>query len=161
MTNRIARVFNPSISILPTLKLHSMKKAISYLSIVSLLCLLLSFTYLQQPKPARKWDVPAEYVTMKNPVKKNDQSMALGKSMYVRHCAGCHGEKGKGDGDKLKNLINVVPANLALDEVSHETDGEHFYKIKIGRDNLHSFKGKVDDEAIWSIIHYMKIFAGK
>jgi mono/diheme cytochrome c family protein len=136
-----------------------MKRAMYYLSIISMLCILLSFTYFQQPR--KKWDIPAEYTTMKNPVKKNDQSMALGKSMYVRHCSGCHGEKGKGDGEKVKNLMNVVPANLALDEVSRETDGEHFYKIKIGRDNLHSFKGRVDDEAIWSIVHYMKTFSGK
>ncbi len=138
-----------------------MKKAIIYLSIVSVLVVLFSFTLLQQPKPATKWDVPAEYVNMKNPVKKTDESMALGKSTFNKQCAGCHGLKGKGDGDKLKNLINVVPADLSLDNVTHETDGAHFYKIKIGRDNLHCFKGKVDDEAIWSIVHYMKTFGNK
>jgi len=138
-----------------------MKKVITYLSIVSMVFVLFSFSLLQQPKPAKKWDVPAEYVNMKNPVKKTDASLALGKSTYNKSCAGCHGITGKGDGDKLKNLVNVVPANLSLNEVSKETDGEHFYKIKIGRGNLHSFKGKVDDEAIWSIVHYMKTFAKK
>jgi mono/diheme cytochrome c family protein len=138
-----------------------MKKTISYLSIVSLLFVLFSFTFLQQPKSSKKWDVPAEYVNMKNPVKKNDQSLALGKSSFNRNCAGCHGVTGKGDGDKLKNLVNLVPANLSLNKVTSETDGEHFYKIKIGRENLHTFKGKVDDEAIWSIVIYMKTFSAK
>ena len=110
---------------------------------------------MKQPK---RWEVPAEYVNMKNPVKKSDETLSLGKSMYNRHCAGCHGTKGRGDGDKLKNLVSIVPANLSLDDVSRETDGEHFYRIKIGRDNLHCFKGKLDDEAIWSIVHYMKTF---
>lgn len=138
-----------------------MKNAIIYLTILSVSFVLFSFTLFQQPKPAKKWDIPAEFVTMKNPVKKSDAALALGKSAYIKNCEGCHGAKGKGDGSKVKNLMNVVPANLALDDVARETDGTHFYKIKFGRDNLHSFRGKVDDEAIWSIIHYMKTFVNK
>ena len=57
--------------------------------------------------------------------------------------------------------MNVVPANLSLSEVAHETDGVHFYKIKFGRENLHSFKGRVDDEAIWSVVYYMRTFSNK
>jgi len=139
-----------------------MKKAIICLSISTVVFVLFSFSSLQQQQPAKKkWDIPAEYVSMKNPVKKTEQSLSLGKTSYTRYCAGCHGLTGKGDGDKLKNLMNITPANLSLNDVTKETDGQHFYKIKIGRDNLHSFKGKVDDEAIWSIILYMKTFAGK
>jgi mono/diheme cytochrome c family protein len=105
-----------------------------------------------------QWDIPAEYKTMKNPVKKSESALSLGKEQYNKHCAGCHGTTGKGDGEKAKSFANVTPANLSLDKFVNETDGEHFYKIKIGRNNLHSFKSKIDDEATWSIIHYMKTF---
>ncbi|HEY4786279.1 MAG TPA: cytochrome c, partial [Bacteroidales bacterium] len=97
----------------------------------------------------------------KNPVKKTNESLALGKSTYVRHCASCHGTKGKGDGDKVKNLANIAPADLTLNDVIQETDGEHFFKIKHGRNALHCFKGKIDDEAIWSTVHYMRTFTNK
>jgi len=135
-----------------------MKNAVYFLLIVPVLSVLFSFTLL---KPVKNWDVPAEYVKMKNPVRKSEASLALGKSMFNRYCAGCHGEKGKGDGSNLKNLVNVVPANLSLDDVSKEADGEHFYRIKIGRGNAHTFQKKMDDESIWSIVHYIKTFTAK
>jgi mono/diheme cytochrome c family protein len=106
------------------------------------------------------WVVPAEYKAMKNPVPKNDKTLAEGKELYAKHCLSCHGEKGKGDGPKVKQLI-ANPANLSINKVASQTDGEHFYKIKIGRDGLHSYKSKLDDEGIWTVINYMHTFESK
>lgn len=131
-----------------------MKKVV--VSVTGILFVLFLAGFVIQPKP---WNVPAEYKAMKNPLKKTEKVMSEGKTMYDKVCAGCHGLTGKGDGEKVKNLVNVVPANLRLDEFQHETDGEHFYKIKFGRDNIHSFRGKLDDESIWAIVHYMKTFS--
>jgi mono/diheme cytochrome c family protein len=116
--------------------------------------LLLSFVIVQKP-----WDVPAEYKTMQNPVKKTDKVMAQGKTLYKQSCAGCHGDSGTGDGIKVKKGGNLAPASLIIDKSKNESDGVHFFKIKYGRGvgNLHSFKGMLDDEEIWAIIHYIKI----
>jgi mono/diheme cytochrome c family protein len=108
--------------------------------------------------PSKDWGVPAEYKTKKNPLAKTDANLSLGKQSYNKYCAGCHGLSGKGDGEKSKSLANVKPENLTLDNIKKESDGEHFFKIKYGRDNLHSFKGKMDDEAIWATVHYMNTF---
>ena len=111
-----------------------------------------------QNNKTKEWVIPAEYKAMKNPLKKTNDAITYGKEQYIKYCAACHGNQGKGDGEKAKNFANIKVANLALDKSMNDVDGEHFYKIKIGRDNLHSFKGKIDDETIWSIIHYMKTF---
>lgn len=123
---------------------------------VAALTILCSFMF--QPKP---WDIPAEFKNKKNPLPKTEKVLAEGKAKYNQVCAGCHGLTGKGDGEKVKSLTHIKPACLVLDNFTKETDGEHFYKIKYGRDRNHSFAGKVDDEGIWAIVHYMKTFSNK
>lgn len=117
--------------------------------------MLCGFTF--QPKP---WDVPAEFKSKQNPVKKTEKVLAEGKVHYNQVCAGCHGFTGKGDGEKVKNLANIKPASLQ-ENMNKLTDGEHFYIIKYGRGQNHSFSGKLDDESIWATIHYMKALANK
>ena len=111
---------------------------------------------LQDPK----WSIPNEYKNMKNPLKKTAENMTLGKQLYTRHCASCHGESGNGDGEKVKQLVNksLRPANFKLNEFQVESDGVHFYKIKFGREGLHSFKGKLADEDIWGIVLQISTF---
>jgi mono/diheme cytochrome c family protein len=134
-----------------------MKKLVRLLFVIMCIFALLSF--VQKPKP---WDVPAEYVNMKNPIKKTDKVMAEGKTFYTHTCAGCHGISGKGDGPKVKNRA-IAPASLVVDGKRNEADGVDFYKIKYGRGvgNLHSFKASLDDENIWAIVHYIKDFGNK
>lgn len=131
-----------------------MKNLIPHLIIVA--AALILFSFIQKPK---NWDVPAEFKNMPNPVKKTEKVMAEGKNYYNQVCAGCHGTTGKGDGKKVKNK-EIMPSSLVTDDVKKQTDGEHFYKIKYGRGvgNLHSFKGTLDDENIWAIVHYVKEF---
>lgn len=132
-----------------------MKKLLISFAVIISAIILCSFLMQQ---PSKDWGVPAEYKTKSNPLKKTDTNLTLGKQTYIKHCASCHGLTGKGDGEKSKNLANVKPVNLALDKIKTESDGEHFYKIKFGRDYLHSFKGKIDDEATWAIVLYMNTF---
>lgn len=114
-----------------------------------------SFTVINYQQPA--WEVPAEYKNLKNPVKKTDNVLAEGKTLYDLHCASCHGAKGKGDGKKSEHLAKS-PADLSLKVYQGGLEGEYFYKIKVGRNGLHSFKNKMDDTEIWSMMHYMHSF---
>ena len=45
-----------------------------------------------------------EAAKLKNPVPANEQSIAEGKAQYVKHCAQCHGDAGKGDGEMADRL---------------------------------------------------------
>lgn len=136
-----------------------MRKVTICLLIICVVFAILSFTY--QQKQSKQWEVPAEYESMKNPVKKTEKVIELGKSTFKINCTGCHGISGKGDGEKVKNLVNITPSNLTLSSVAKESDGNHFYKIKFGRDNLHSFRGKLNDETIWSVVHYVRTLSVK
>lgn len=129
-----------------------MKRAL--ISAVAMVLAVMFFSFIQKPT---SWEVPAEFKNKNNPVKKTDKVIAEGKKYYTQVCAGCHGTSGHGDGVKVKNR-DILPASLVREDSRKETDGEHFYKIKYGRGigNLHSFKGSLEDENIWSIVHYIK-----
>jgi len=135
-----------------------MKKSKLIITVFAIFAVLLWSGFVLSPI---SWDVPSEFKNMKNPVKKTDKALAEGKLKYNHNCAGCHGFTGKGDGEKIKNLANIKPANLILDPSNKQTDGERFYKIKYGRGGNHSFSGKLDDECIWIIVNYLSTFEGK
>ena len=97
-----------------------------------------------------------ELLKTKNPIAKNDESNAAGKTLYMKHCKSCHGAKGLGDGPKSKEL-DTPCGDFTTKDVIDQTDGELFYKIKEGRDDMPSFKKKItDDEEIWSIVNFMR-----
>ena len=74
-------------------------------------------------------------------------------------CKSCHGSKGLGDGPKSKEL-DTPSGDFSLKEFQAQTDGELFYKIQTGRDDMPSFKKKItDDEDIWNLVNYMRTFA--
>ncbi len=106
----------------------------------------------QKPKP---WEVPAKYKTMKNAVKVDDASIKAGKDLYNKNCASCHGKTGLGDGPKAKGL-DTFPGNFSEGTFHAQTDGDLFYKVKFGRDEMPKYEGKIDDEGIWSMVNYMK-----
>jgi mono/diheme cytochrome c family protein len=133
-----------------------MKKIFLLALTISTITILCSFVLQQKP-----WDVPAEFKTKKNPIAKTEKALAEGKAKYNQVCAGCHGLSGKGDGEKIKKLANIKPVSLTDERIVKESDGEHFYKIKYGRNQNHSFAGKIDDETIWEIVHYTRTFAQK
>lgn len=104
----------------------------------------------------KPWNAPDAAKKTKNPVKVDDESTGAGKTLYMKHCKSCHGAKGLGDGPKSKEL-DTSCGDFSTKEVADMTDGELFYKIKEGRDDMPSFKKKItEDEEIWSIINFMR-----
>lgn len=117
--------------------------------------MLMSFSNLQQePKP---WPVPAEYKNMKNPVKADAESLQIGKMLYNKNCASCHGKVGLGDGPKAR-MLETFSGDFSGAFYQNQTDGEHFYKTKVGRDEMPAYEGKISDEDIWHMVNYMRTF---
>jgi mono/diheme cytochrome c family protein len=139
------------------MKTPSQKKFLLVGSVMFVLALFtMSFNKGFQEKAAKPWKAPDASKKMKNPVAKNDESVAAGKTLYMKHCKSCHGSKGLGDGPKSKEL-DTPCGDFSTKEVADQTDGELFYKIKEGRDDMPSFKKKItDDEEIWSIVNFMR-----
>ncbi len=115
----------------------------------------ISFTVInnQDKKP---WPVPDNYKKMKNPVASDASSIADGKALYITHCKSCHGAKGLGDGPKAAQL-KTEAGDFSKAVVQNETDGELFYKISEGRDDMPNFKKKMPEaDERWSIVNFMR-----
>lgn len=104
-----------------------------------------------------KWVVPVAAKKMKNPTDPADkEGMAIGKTLYMKHCKSCHGKTGKGDGTKAEEL-DTPCGDFTTKEFGSQTDGEIFYKSKEGRDEMPSFKKKIkEDEDVWLIVNYIR-----
>src|SRR6478609_9893448 len=116
-----------------------------------------SFTYYQ----AKPWAVPEKNAKMKNPVASDAEALKIGKQLFSKHCAVCHGKAGAGDGSKAAQLKTAME-DMSTDVVQKQTDGELFYKLSEGRDEMPSFKKKIpDSEELWGIISYIRTLKKK
>ena len=131
-------------------------KLFSGIGILAMGFVLLSMGLYQQQKP-KSWVVPENYKNMENPVMSTPQSINLGSALYRRHCASCHGRTGLGDGVKARTL-KTFSGDFSGPEYFNQTDGEHFYKTKKGRDEMPAYEGKIPDEDIWHMVNYMRTF---
>lgn len=115
---------------------------------------LYSFTLVYQSK---EWVVPETAKKVKNPTDKSSkEDLAIGKSLYAKHCQSCHGKEGYGDGPKAKELKGEV-GDFSTAEFQSQTDGALFYKITTGRDDMPAFDKKLPDaEDRWLIINYIR-----
>jgi mono/diheme cytochrome c family protein len=113
-----------------------------------------SITHAQVNNP---WEVPDKFSKMENPFEADKSSLNIGKSYYAKHCKTCHGKTGMGDGLTSRTL-DVNPSDLTLDDLDTQKDGEVYYKIYEGRDEMPGFKKLIDEEDIWHVVNYIRTF---
>lgn len=106
---------------------------------------------------AKPWPVPAKDKAMKATVKLTDAKViATGKEVYAKHCKSCHGAKGLGDGAKAATL-KTNTGNFASAAFQSSTDGELFYRVSKGRDEMPAYDKKVPDAGDrWALVAYMR-----
>ncbi len=127
-------------------------KTIKTLMIIGIVSIgLLSFSKLTQ----EEWVVPAKYQTMKNPTKANKENLAIGKSMYSKHCKSCHGTTGLGDGTKAANLKGDL-GDFSSAKFWSQKEGVIFYKSYIGRKDMPNYEKKMTIEDMWFTVNYMR-----
>jgi mono/diheme cytochrome c family protein len=116
------------------------------------------------PKPTNNgtyFSIPLDAAHRENPVKSSAESLARGKRQYGFDCAMCHAKDGSGTGDvasdmKLKMHDESDPVTL-----KDRTDGELFYTIKKGKDQMPAEGDRVKDETVWDMVNYIRSFAKK
>jgi mono/diheme cytochrome c family protein len=89
-------------------------------------------------------------------------AVAQGKALYLKHCRSCHGDTGKGDGDRAEYSARK-PHDLTDAALQKSfTDGEAFWKISTGRREkgdviMPAFTAKVPSEDDrWRLVHYIR-----
>ena len=113
-------------------------KTIKTLTIIGVFSFIFfSFTSIMQDE----WIVPAKYENMKNPTDPK-VDIAIGKSLYAKHCKSCHGKEGYGDGPKADD-VNGDLGDFSSEEFQSQSDGALYYKSIIGRDDMPEFTKKM------------------
>ena len=136
-----------------------MKSNISLL-IVGVAAALFLGAALAQDKPGDEWVAPARAAKKKNPIEANEASLAKGKAVYVKECASCHGDKGKGDGPAIKDL-EKKPEDLSAKKTVEQSDGALFWKITEGRKPMASYEKTLSEEDRWHVINYTRSITAK
>lgn len=115
----------------------------------------ISFTVMNNTDQ-KPWPVPDSFKKMKNPVPSDAASIAEGKALWNTHCKSCHGAKGLGDGPKAAQL-KTEAGDFSKPVVQNQADGELFYKLTEGRDDMPNFKKKIPDaDERWSLVNFMR-----
>jgi mono/diheme cytochrome c family protein len=102
-----------------------------------------------------KWVAPASASSKKNPVPTTDASLQVGKKIYTKECASCHGKKGAGDGPKAVDLTKA-PGNFTTAAFQSQTDGAIFWKMTQGNKPMPAFKTAYTEEERWSVVDYIR-----
>ncbi len=106
----------------------------------------------------RHWAVPSDLRGMKNPVPLTPQVLADGRAHFADHCAGCHGNDGKGGG-MGKQMYPKAP-DMTLAATQSLTDGELFSIIENGvrLTGMPGFGSGTAESAYgsWALVHFIR-----
>ena len=126
---------------------------------------LLALPALAQKAP---WVAPAQDVARPNPVPFSDEALKRGRLLFQRHCAMCHGDKGRGNGPAARlhaQRSGRAPRDLTDAKVQEGmSDGEIFWKLSTGlkddgRIIMPGFGEEITKEGDrWRLVHFVRMF---
>jgi putative copper resistance protein D len=85
-------------------------------------------------------------------------SIAEGRVLFAEHCASCHGPRAAGDGLAATTLPSRPP-DLRASHVSLHTAGDIFWWISHGRPRMPAFGDRLDVDARWHLVNYLRALA--
>jgi mono/diheme cytochrome c family protein len=94
-------------------------------------------------------------VADRSPIAADGNSVSRGRSLFSKHCAECHGPRGRGDGKAGRDL-DPTPSDLTADDVTQKTDVELFKKITRGRRPMPSYRRLLSEEDRWHVVNYVR-----
>jgi mono/diheme cytochrome c family protein len=104
--------------------------------------------------------VPGEVAGAPNPLPADDATRKAGRDLYVRHCASCHGDTGRGDG-AAGRLLNPPPADFGQHmQPGQHSDGQVFVWIRDGFPGtaMPGWGEQLSEEQIWQLVTYVRTF---
>ncbi len=82
-----------------------------------------------------------------------DVDQVKGRKIFAKHCAGCHGSEGKGDGYLL---LGPDPANLTRPTTKKKPDALLLQTIHEGKPNMPSWKGRFSEDESRAVLAYIR-----
>ncbi len=142
------------------------KIIVSRLAILFLVTFFLAALHAaQQPPTTQKTAstayaaIPAEAAKQANPVKPSPESIARAKKWWTIDCAMCHGANGDGKGDLAKDMKLQIADFTDPTTLKDRTDGDIFYIIKNGHQDMPPEGPRVKTEENWDLVNYVRSLA--
>lgn len=105
--------------------------------------------------------IPVEAARQQNPVKPSPESTARAKKWWTLDCEMCHGQAGGGKGETAQDMKLKMMDFTNPDTLKDRTDGELFYIIKNGHNDMPAEGTRVKTEEVWDLVNYVRSFAKK
>ena len=107
----------------------------------------------------RRLAIPAHQRNLRNPAPADDAALKEGMEHFADHCALCHGNDGKGS-MMGRNMYPKAP-DMTSAGTQSLTDGEIFYIIKNGHNDMPAEGSRVKAEEAWDLVNYIRAFSKK
>ena len=92
-----------------------------------------------------------------NPYLPTDDILARGKLMFTTFCIGCHGAKGKGDGQLYSSgLYPLKPREISSDVISKLKDGQIYHTITLGFGSMGAHGAQIRSDDRWKLVLYVR-----
>lgn len=106
----------------------------------------------------RTWAVPSDLRDAKNPVPLTPEVLAEARAHFADHCAGCHGNDGKGS-EMGKKMYPPAP-DMTLQRTQGQSDGALFASIENGirLTGMPAFGTGTAESAYgsWTLVHFIR-----
>ena len=95
---------------------------------------------------------------LRNPLPATEENSAKGLDLFSRHCIACHGLDGQNTGVPFADSMSPPIPLLASHEIQEYKDGQLKWIIENGifPSGMPAWKGILDDQEMWAIVHYLR-----
>ena len=106
-------------------------------------------------------------MNLDNPLDASQENLDAGAQLFALNCVQCHGQGGQGDGymsnyrDAYSALGANPPANLTADPTRSRPDGEIFWIISNGQNQMPAFGNLLTPEQIWQLVLHIRAIEGQ
>lgn len=113
------------------------------------------------PKTPSYSAIPVEAAKQPNPIKSTPESLARAKRWWTMDCAMCHGKDGDGKGETARDMKLAISDFTDPSTLKDRTDGEIFYIIKTGHQDMPPEGQRIKVEENWDLVNYVRAFPKK
>jgi len=129
-----------------------------HVSLLAVLSFLIFFQFIAcntSPATNDEWKAPAGAKNVTNPLENHPLTLQKGKELYNLYCSSCHGEVGFGDG-AARGPLGKKPANFHSEKVKKQSDGELFWKLTNGKQDMPAFEKILKEDQRWELVTYLR-----